>query len=217
MRIEPHFVFLFLCFRLFAEYLQTLFFLPFPRKVYFPGIFRSCVFVWWHHMVLGPEKSKGLQTPYFPCPSALLFLRGYIIPELVGKQRITANKEEFSDCETQKPHLIPHFHLSIPSLISQINFHQSPEISYRVPRHEPVERSQREWGNVVWENFYIGSGPPLGKKQWLIYLQPNPAPAAHLLRIISGSSLLRSVSPFLPPPLLLLAVLKLLDVSTYPR
>lgn len=45
---------------------------------------------------------------------------------------------------------------------------------YRVPQHEPVERSQMEWGNLVCENFYIVSSPPLGRKQWLIYLCAKP-------------------------------------------
>lgn len=74
-----------------------------------------------------------------------------------------------------KSHIYSHlFQLSISRLIRQVNFQQQHEMPYRVPQHEPVERSQMEWGNLVCENFYIVSSPPLGRKQWLIYLCAKP-------------------------------------------
>lgn len=74
-----------------------------------------------------------------------------------------------------KRHIYSHlFQLSISRLIRQVNFQQQHEMPYRVPQHEPVERSQMEWGNLVCENFYIVSSPPLGRKQWLIYLCAKP-------------------------------------------
>lgn len=145
MRINTHFVFQFLCFPLFAKYLQNLFFLPVFLRFTFQEYSRAAC-IQRYHMVLAQRNQKGSKDDIFSLSQLSPFsvLLSNPTDRIIRKKKKTANKEEVLDYETPKPYLLPPFPVQHSRANQPIQFFIS-SMKYLTVSHNTNQRKGVKW------------------------------------------------------------------------